>query len=485
MTATTSSPRRFPCQSCGATLEYDPTSKQLVCAYCGTRQAIAPNLMQHVTEQTYDDFLNEQHTQIAALSQTALEATCPGCRASITFEPPDVAGDCPFCGTAIVAQTHSANPVITPGGVLPFQFGRKKAQKKIHQWLGKLWFAPTGLKKMAQHEKFQGVYLPYWTYDSSTRNQYTGKRGEYYYVTVTYTDTDSNGKTVTKTRRERRTRWYPASGVVTKFFDDILIAATNAVDNKRLDQLEPWNLGKIVPYDPSYLAGFKAQRYQINLKNGFEIAKTKMVSDIRSAICRDIGGDTQRIHSIQTTYHQTTFKHILLPVWMASYRFKNKRYQVMINAQTGEVLGDRPWSVVKIASTAVSIVFVIVMIFLARTGRLSFNFRLPPRPDSSPPTQPVSPSPNSSPSSQPTPTSPAAANEAFQRGINIATNAANRTQTAQSLQEWEQVATLWTQAIEQLNQVPAANPNYAIAQQKIQEYQANLNYARQQVKQRQ
>ncbi len=490
MAATTSPTRRFPCQSCGATLEYDPGSKDLVCAYCGSSQAIAPTLTEQVTEQTYAHFLNEKHTQIAALSQSAMEATCPGCQASITFEPPDVAGDCPFCGTAIVAQTHSANPVITPGGVLPFQFGRKQAQQKIRHWLGKLRFAPNGLKKMAQNEKLQGVYLPFWTYDSDTSNRYKGQRGEYYYVTVTYTDTDSEGKKVTKTRQERRTRWHSASGVVTKFFDDILIAATEAVNTKRLEQLEPWNLEKIAPYDPSYLAGFKAQRYQTNLKDGFEIAKSKMVPDIRSAICRDIGGDTQRIHSIKTTYHQTTFKHILLPVWMASYRFKNKRYQVMINAQTGEVLGDRPWSVLKIAAAVLSVSLVALVIFLARTGQLSFDFRPESQPRRSNPTQPVLPPPNSAPTtpaqppSETTP-SPTSTDEAFRRGINIATNAANRTQTAQSLQEWEQVANLWIQSIEQLKQVPASSPNYAIAQQKVQNYQANLNYARQQIEQRQ
>lgn len=497
MTATTSPTRQFPCPSCSANLEFDPSSNRLVCPYCGTTKEVEQNWVKQVTEQTYDDYLNEEHTQIAALSQTAMEATCPGCHASVTFEPPDVAGQCPFCGTSIVAQSHTANPVITPGGVLPFQFGRKDAQKKIRHWLGKLWFAPSGLKKMAQHAGIQGVYLPFWTYDSNTINRYKGKRGEYYYVNVSYTTTDSDGKRVRKTRQERRTRWYPASGTVSRFFDDVLIPATTAVDTARLNQLEPWNLSQLVPYDPSYLAGLKAQRYQVNLKQGFECAKSKMEPDIDSAVRRDIGGDTQQVHSIQTSYTDITFKHILLPVWIASYRFKNKPYQVMINAQTGEILGDRPWSVVKLVGASVAAA--IVTFTLLFGGRIINTLEdwFEPSPQRPSPTQTIPQSsspqplaPQSSPSA--VPMNPAPGNQApgnptpqtdmaFQQAINIAGQASAQTQTAQTPQDWQRIANLWIQSIESLKQVPPSSPNYNTAQQKIQEYQINLNYARQQI----
>ncbi len=488
MTATTSPTRQFPCPSCSANLEFDPSSNRLACPYCGTTQDVEQEPGGQVTEQTYDDYLNEAHTHIASLSQTAMEATCPGCRASVTFEPPNVAGQCPFCGTSIVAQAHTANPVITPGGVLPFQFGHKEARKKIRHWLGKLWFAPSGLKKMAQHSGIQGVYLPFWTYDSNTINRYSGKRGEYYYVNVSYTTTDSDGKRVQKTRRERRTRWYSASGKVSQFFDDVLVPATTAVDSVRLSQLEPWNLSLLVPYDPSYLAGLKAQRYQVNLKNGFEIAKSKMKPDIESAVRRDIGGDTQQINSVQTAYDDITFKHILLPVWIASYRFKNKQYQVMINAQTGELLGDRPWSVVKIVGASVAAATVTFTLLMG--GRIINTLEdwfepSPPRPT---PTQTVPqapPPPSLSPSSAPTnsasPDSATQTDVAFQQAVSLAEQASAQTQTAQTPQQWQQVATFWIQAIESLKRVSPSSPNYHTAQQKIQEYQVNLNYARQQI----
>ncbi len=309
--------------------------------------------MGQVVERSLEEFVNANRTQIAALSTTALEVECPGCRAQITFQPPDVAGKCPFCATSIVTQPHAPNPVLMPEAVLPFGLGKKAAQERIQKWLHSRWFAPTGLKKLAQHEGMQGVYLPFWTYDAQTHSTYRGERGTHYYVTETYTETNSEGKTETKTREVQHTRWCSVSGNVSCYFDDVLVPAVETIKTKRLEALEPWDLSKLMPYNSSYLAGFKVQRYQIQLKEGFELAKEKMASTIHQNVVRDIGGDEQRVSSVSTDYYDPTFKHVLLPVWLSSYRYHNKQYQVMVNAQTGEVLGDRPFSVWKITKVIV------------------------------------------------------------------------------------------------------------------------------------
>jgi hypothetical protein len=271
---------------------------------------------------------------------------------------------------------------------------------------------------------------------------------------------------------------------VSRWFDDVLLPAMRSLNTQRLEQLEPWNLQKLVPYDPSYLAGFKAQRYQITVKEGFELAKGKMEPTIRSDIRRDIGGDEQRIHSMSTTYSATTFKHLLLPVWVSSYRFNKKQYQVMVNAQTGEVLGDRPYSVWKISLAVVSAAAVVAAFFGVK------DYLQNPRPLFEPQPSHHTPAPLTGtplPSSTPRSTTPSVTpptDTAFRDAINAAGQAANLTQTAQTRQDWEQIANLWVQAIERMKAVPVSDPNYAIAQQKVQEYQRNLNYARQELAKR-
>jgi hypothetical protein len=250
--------------------------------------------------------------------------------------------------------------------VLPFRITLRQAADAIKGWLASRWFAPDALVKLAKQELASSVYLPFWTYDAYTTTHYSGQRGEYYWETESYMDTDSQGRTVTRTRQVRRTRWYPASGTVTRWFDDILLTATNSVPPERLAMLEPWDIAELKPYQPAYLVGHKAQRYQLELADGFEQAKAMMAPVIESDIRQDIGGDEQRLHGIATAYSGITFKHLLMPVWIGAYRFQSKVYQVLVNARTGEVQGERPYSPWKIAGFVVLLVLIgLVLIYLS------------------------------------------------------------------------------------------------------------------------
>ena len=382
--------KRFPCPSCGAYLEFNPQAGKLKCAYCGWEDAI-PQTAQEVKENSYEQYLQADRTTLTTLSTTALEVKCNDCGASVTFEPPKVAGKCPFCASPIVTQPAKASPSVQPEGIVPFKVTDKQARESIQKWLSNRWFAPSALKSLAQQEKIQGVYLPFWTYDTYTVSYYRGDRGEHYYVTETYTETNSQGETETKTRQVQHTRWWPVSGRVDRFFDDILIPATTSVDRPRLDALEPWHLKKSLrAYNSSYLAGFEAQRSQVSLTQGFESAKNVMAGTIHSDVCRNIGGDEQRVHSISTDCSAITFKHILLPVWLCAYRYQNQRYQVMVNARTAEVQGERPYSVWKITAAVVSGVVVAGVMYLLFTGNWRY-IRVPglPQPQPQPTSLPV------------------------------------------------------------------------------------------------
>jgi DNA-directed RNA polymerase subunit RPC12/RpoP len=359
-------PRQYTCPGCAANLLFAPKDGCLTCPYCGRKEPI-PETADEVQELSYEEYLRPRAEQMEALAPTALEVQCSSCGATITFTPPEVAGECSFCGVKIVAQPKSSDPLVAPAALLPFGISSGQSTESVRSWLASLWFAPNALKKLASQEQVDGVYLPFWTYDAYTTSHYTGARGEYYYETETYTETDSEGKTVTKTREVRRTRWYSAAGTVSRWMDDILVPATRSVSRARLASLEPWDLNALTPYDPAFLSGFKAQRYQVDLPNGFEEAKQLMASIIEGDVREDIGGDEQRIDNIATSYSAITFKHILLPVYIGAYRFREKVYQVMVNARTGEVQGDRPYSFWKI--------FFFVLFLVAVVSVLVYFFR--------------------------------------------------------------------------------------------------------------
>ena len=357
--------KHYPCSSCGADLLFEPKDGLLTCPYCGHKEAI-PESTEQVEEQSFEQHVRIRPEQMTVLATNALEVQCQSCGAKSIFMPPEVAGRCEFCGVQIVAQPKSADPILAPGGVLPFCITQQQASSGLKHWLSSRWFAPGGLKRFAQPEAIHGVYLPFWTYDTNTTTNYTGQRGEHYYEIEIYYEQDAQGNQVQRTRQVQLTRWYPASGTVLNAFDDVLIPATRSLTTEHLVALEPWDLVELRGYDPAFLSGFKAQRYQVDLAEGFERAKAAIAPAIESDVSRDIGGDVQTIESLDTRYADVTFKHLLLPVYAGAYQFNGKLFQIVVNGRTGEIQGDRPYSVWKIALLVVAVlifVFLLVIVF--------------------------------------------------------------------------------------------------------------------------
>ena len=189
--------------------------------------------------------------------------------------------------------------------------------------------------------------MPYWTYDAQTQTSYIGERGTIYYETRTVR---RNGKTMQQ--RVARTRWRKASGRVARAFDDVLVLASLSLPKSFTDAIAPWNLSELTPYNPEYLAGFRAEGYRIVLPDGFTEARAYMDRMISRDIRFDIGGDKQRVHRADTDIDGITFKHVLLPIWMAAYKYRGKTYRFVVNGQTGAVKGERPYSCLLYTSDA-------------------------------------------------------------------------------------------------------------------------------------
>jgi hypothetical protein len=238
---------------------------------------------------------------------------------------------------------------IKPQALIPFVLTEAEARKAMTEWMGSLWFAPNTLLEYARKGRaMNGVYVPFWTFDADTQSRYTGQRGEYYYETRTV-QVRVNGRMETRQEQVRHTRWYPASGRVARDFDDVLVLASQSLPGRLGDELTPWDLGALVPYGPEYLAGFQAEGYTVRLADGHQTARARMEAVILDDVRRDIGGDEQRVDDVDTNWSDETFKHILLPIWTAAYKYNGKSYRFLVNGQTGEVQGERPWSAWKIA----------------------------------------------------------------------------------------------------------------------------------------
>ena len=330
------------CANCGAELTYKPGTTSIRCEYCGHQESI------NIDEQGFEElelypYLKEMGAQKHSEEISMLQ--CKNCGAEQHVEENYKSLHCVYCGTPLVIEDAHKEEWILPGAVLPFQIEKEKSFGIFKKWVDGLWWAPNKLKKAALDPQFtKGLYLPYWTFDAQLAASYTGQRGEYYYETRRVRN--SNGKMVTQ--RVRKTRWYPASGRVSGFVDDTLIKASQQKSGRVPRKIARWNLKLLQPFNSGFLSGFVTEKYTIPLKQGHQLAKN-VAKDIAERWCRqDIGGDTQRVTSMDMNLSQETFKHVLLPVYVSAYRYKGKEYNFFINGENGSISGSRPYSAWKI-----------------------------------------------------------------------------------------------------------------------------------------
>jgi predicted RNA-binding Zn-ribbon protein involved in translation (DUF1610 family) len=339
--------RTFPCEQCGAELIFNIGDQRLKCPHCGFEREIVVPANAAVTEQDFRamvDRLEKQPTSRSAAEQQEEahnQVRCEGCGANIVFVGTLTSMQCPYCGCDVQREhVHQGGWRIPVDGVLAFAVTREQAATNLSAWVRTRWFAPNEFHERGTNGKFNGVYLPFWTFDALAEVGYDGQRGEWYWETVKRGD---------KEEQVRHTRWWPVSGQFQRFFDDILVAATGGIRRKLIDGLKPWPLKDCRPFTQEVLAGFVSRTYDVELEDGFAVARAEIDSAIAGDVRQRIGGDEQQVGQIRTEFGAITFKHVLLPVWMLAYRYRDRTFQVLVNACTGEVDGERPFSGWKIA----------------------------------------------------------------------------------------------------------------------------------------
>jgi hypothetical protein len=351
---------------------WNPTKQRLICAFCGT-EAPMPVATETMPGMQSTDVV--EHDLVAALRNVQGEARgwartkrmikCNSCQAISVFDPAKQAKSCEFCGTSAIVDYDETDDVIRPEGVLPFQVAEPKAREIIRAWYGKLWWAPNALKNKAMTDTVKGVYLPYWTFDALVDARWTAEAGYHYYETESYYD---NGEQ--KTRQVQRTRWEYASGSLNHFFDDTLVCGSKGVHPTLLRAIEPFPTtdtgGKALKaYDAAYVSGWTVERYQIDLIAAAKLSRERMGGETRQLCSQQVPGDTQRNLQVNADFSRQTFKHILAPVWLLTYTYSAKDFQVIINAVTGKIEGEYPKSWIKITLAVLAFIIVALVIFSA------------------------------------------------------------------------------------------------------------------------
>ena len=328
---------KFPCPECGATLRWDPEAGGLTCAYCGHAEQVERG-DGAIVERALDD----QHDAERGFGTELRVLECQNCGARVALEESVTAESCVYCGAAAVLDQEANRNTLRPESLVPLELGKDHARASFQKWLRRLWFRPNDLKQVKAATAV-GVYVPFWTFDCNVDSQWTAQAG--YYEHVTRPHMTSKGM---RTRRERRVRWKKASGRRSDSYDDFLVHASAGLDEALVSKLGGFDTGGLVPYRPHYLAGWRAEEYQVDLEQGWRNGLARIV-ELQEARCGgDVPGDTFRHLQVENHVRGVRWKHVLLPIWSLTYRYRGQTFVVLVNGQSGVVVGRAPWSWVKL-----------------------------------------------------------------------------------------------------------------------------------------
>jgi len=354
--------RKHPCPACGGDAEWDPARRTLACPYCGTivpwQDGETP-LGASIVEHDLAEALHRVPADKRGLKAEKRAVRCESCNAVSLFDPERAAQRCDFCGSPAIVPVENPEDVITPESLLPASVPAPRVRDLLHAWYRSRWFAPNRLKRSALTDTLHGIYLPYWTFDAHAEAQWTAQSGYHYYETEQVRD--ANGRMVS--RQVQKTRWVPSSGELAHFFDDDLVPGSVGVHLKLLRSVEPFpTLKGLVAYDPAYVRGWTVERYRVDLRQAAGMNREQMDAALYRLCGREVPGDTYRALQVSAQYQGRTFKHILVPVWLVSYTFGRRSFQVVVNGVTEKIAGERPYSRVKIFFAVVAALIAIACV---------------------------------------------------------------------------------------------------------------------------
>jgi DNA-directed RNA polymerase subunit RPC12/RpoP len=335
----------FKCPRCGGTRAYSVSDGGLRCDYCGHYE---PPERELVGKGAREFEFKVETLERAAHGWGAerKELSCEGCGARISTPPAAMTVTCPFCGSNKVIQRPASQEVLRPRFLLPFQITEEDCQRVVETWSGSSWMVPRDLRRLAAGARFTPIFLPMWTFDALAQARWKAQVG--------HTKTErylKDGEWKTRTR----TVWRWESGRVARKFDDLVLPATAQMSHRLLKEVNGYDLGALVPYDPEYLVGSHAQGYDILLEDAWEQARHRMREETRLA-CRGQATTSRIRHfSMELEFADESWRYILVPAYVAAYVYRGESFQVAVNGQTGDVAGQRPvdWTKVGLAIAGV------------------------------------------------------------------------------------------------------------------------------------
>lgn len=308
---------QFVCPQCAGKLQFAANRQQLRCGFCGYEQAVGLDAPQSKRSQFGEGAFEQEFTTALAQAKGHLAPVqmrtfqCQGCAVEFVLAPEAISMTCPYCDSVYVTETAASANLMPPHALIPFRITHEVAEKAIRGWLKERGVERPSLSPIV------GIYLPLWTFDVGGEVRWGGqvKKGD---------------------------NWVPVSGSYLVFSDDVRILASSKLDGKLTQGFAGFDLDGLVAYDNHFLADWPAERHTIPLADASLKARKQVLQELRRNPHKLTIDDVRQLRLGSLGLVVESFKLALLPLWVAHFKVDGETFDIVVNGQTGEVVGERP-----------------------------------------------------------------------------------------------------------------------------------------------
>ena len=309
---------RFECPNCGGVMSFSPDGQTLVCDYC------AAGSTQENEESKEHDFFSTMATLRGHSKPNAHKVFhCKGCGAEFLLAPNDISETCAYCASPHVVNHGETRDLLDPDAIIPHQFSQRRATKTLVAWVSKNNFTPQGTVLPPR-----GFYVPVWTFDVGGSISYSGERQ------TENPQQDGFGFST-------KTAVVTEHGESSVFVDDLIIPAAKKYERFLHSLIKNYNLAETKKYKARYLSNWSAETYEIELSTAALEARSRAYEAEKKKLKRSLC-NLSNLRTSSANMAITSYKLLLLPVWITTYPYENEDYLVLINGQNAEVLGELP-----------------------------------------------------------------------------------------------------------------------------------------------
>ena len=329
------------CANCAGQCVYDPAQQALVCSSCATRFGLETD-SDAKAEDEFDFDPAAPNADLPEVAETRVHH-CQTCGGDVVFVGQTLSERCAYCDGPVVLATSDMG--YRTKALIPFRVPEADAQKAALDWAARRFAAPSDLQAVVAGARVAGLYVPFWTFDSSEAVQYWAKY---------------------KVRRNKRTVTRNTSGQMRITFDDLLVPASSHITPLIRDGiLHDFEPRRLRPYRPGYLAGFGAERHHQSVAEGLEANADDKDLLIRNRIKGHV--NKSGVHGIRYTTDTTgiRYRRILLPVWILHYTYRDTPMKIVVCGMQGRTYGERPFSGAKLTLYAAMLSVCVIAFGLA------------------------------------------------------------------------------------------------------------------------